>query len=64
MANALSSQPDTIIRLETGERTSLAAKVLEGAGSAIGLDGMPLPVVQGRVTWPFGTATTACSRSF
>jgi len=52
VANAPSTQPDAIIRLETGERTPLAAKVLEGMGTAIGLDGMPLPVVQGNIVPP------------
>ena len=47
VANAPSAQPDAVIRLETGERTPLKAKVLEGTGTAIGRDGMPLPVVQG-----------------
>ncbi len=47
VSNAPSAQPDAIIHLETGDRTPLAAKVLEGYGTAIGRDGMPLPVVQG-----------------
>ena len=51
-ANAPSSQPDAVIRLETTERTPLAAKVLEGTGTAIGLDGMPLLVVQGGIVPP------------
>src|SRR5713101_3710122 len=36
-----------VIHLESGERTPLAARVMEGTGTAIGLDGMPLPVTQG-----------------
>ncbi len=51
-ATASSSQPDAVIRLETTERTPLAAKVLEGTGTAIGLDGMPLPVVKGSTVPP------------
>jgi cation-transporting ATPase I len=42
-----SSQPGAIIRLETGERTPHAAEVLEGAGIAIGRDGLPLSAVEG-----------------
>src|SRR5512135_2962072 len=52
VANAPSSQPDAVIRLEASERTPLAAKVLEGTGTAIGIDGMPLPVVQGSIVPP------------
>ncbi len=51
-ALAPSSQPDAVIRLETGERPPLTAKVIEGAGTAIGRDGMPLPVVQGSMVPP------------
>jgi cation-transporting P-type ATPase I len=46
VANAPSTQPDAIIRLESGDRTPLTAKVIEGTGTAIGRDGMPMPVVQ------------------
>src|SRR5260221_8017840 len=38
------AQPGAVIRLESGERTPHAAKVVEVAGTAIGLDAMPLPV--------------------
>jgi calcium-translocating P-type ATPase len=48
-ANAPSEQPDAIIHLETGERATLASLVLEGTGSAIGLDGMPQPVSKGTI---------------
>lgn len=44
--NAVSIQPGAVIHLETGERTPLPAKVIEGTGIAIGSDGMPLPAVQ------------------
>jgi cation-transporting ATPase I len=54
VALAPSAQPDAVIRLETGERTPLAAKVLEGTGTGIGRDGMPQPVVQNS-TIPAGT---------
>src|SRR5258706_528691 len=47
VANAPPAQPDALIRLETGERTPLAAKVIKGTGTAIGRDGMPAPVVEG-----------------
>ncbi len=50
--HAPSSQPDALIRLETGERTPLAAQVIEGTGTAIGRDGLPMPVVQGGTVPP------------
>ena len=50
--HAPSSQPDAVIRLETGERTPHAAEVLEGTGTAIGRDALPLPVVQGVIVPP------------
>src|SRR2546422_443700 len=46
------AQPGAVIRLESGERTPLAAKVMEGTGTAIGLDGMPLPVTPGSTLPP------------
>jgi cation transport ATPase len=46
------AQPGAVIRLEAGERTPLAAKVLAGTGTAIGLDGMPLPVTPGSTIPP------------
>ncbi|GAC1345795.1 MAG: hypothetical protein NVSMB27_08380 [Ktedonobacteraceae bacterium] len=49
IASAPSAQPDAVIRLETGERTPLPAKVLEGIGTAIGRDGMPQPALQGSI---------------
>ncbi len=52
VANAPSAQPNAVIRLETGERTPLAAKVLEGIGTGIGRDGIPQPVVQGHIIPP------------
>jgi len=45
--NKASSQPDALVRLEAGDRPSLAAKVIEGAGTAIGRDGLPIPVIPG-----------------
>ncbi|MBV9453177.1 MAG: HAD-IC family P-type ATPase [Rubrobacter sp.] len=42
--NAAPARPDARVRLEPGERTPLAAKVLEGAGTAVGRDGLPAPV--------------------
>ncbi len=50
--HAAPAQPDAVIRLESGERTPLAAKLMEGTGTAIGLDGMPLPVTQGNTIPP------------
>lgn len=40
--------PGALIHLETGDRTPLDGSVVEGTGTAIGLDGLPLPVVPGR----------------
>ncbi|MBV9848292.1 MAG: HAD-IC family P-type ATPase, partial [Armatimonadetes bacterium] len=42
-----SAEPGATIRLEAGERTPLGARVVEGAGTAIGRDGLPRPVVPG-----------------
>lgn len=50
--HAAPAQPGAVIRLESGERTPLAAKVIEGTGTAIGLDGMPLPVTPGSTIPP------------
>ncbi len=44
--SAPSAQPDAIIRLGAGERPPLAARVIEGAGTAIGSDGLPMPAIQ------------------
>jgi cation-transporting ATPase I len=53
IAQAPSDQPEATIRLEAGDRTPLAAEVLEGTGTAIGRDGMPMPVIKG-ATIPAG----------
>ncbi len=47
VSHAPSAQSGSVIRLEYGERAPLAAKVLEGTGTAIGRDAMPLPVLKG-----------------
>ena len=47
LGNAVSAQPGAVIRLEAGERTPLAARVLEGTGSANGEDGLPVPIAPG-----------------
>lgn len=47
VARTPSAQPDAVIRLESGERTPLAACVRTGSGTAIGLDAMPVPVRPG-----------------
>jgi calcium-translocating P-type ATPase len=39
--------PGAVIRLEAGERAPLPATVIEGIGSAIGLDGLPVPATPG-----------------
>jgi len=48
-----SAEPGAVIRLETGERTPLAADIIEGTGNAIGRDAMPAPVFPG-ATVPAG----------
>src|SRR5919199_1085116 len=45
--NAIPARPGASVRLEPGERTPLGANVLEGAGTAIGRDGLPAPVFPG-----------------
>jgi calcium-translocating P-type ATPase len=50
--SAASAQPDAIIRLGAGERTPLAARVIEGTGTAIGSDGLPLPAIQDSIIPP------------
>lgn len=47
--NAPPSRPGAVIRLEAGEKTPLAAEVIEGAGTATGRDGLPTPVAPGVV---------------
>jgi cation-transporting ATPase I len=41
------ADPGEVIRLEAGERTPLAAQVIEGTGTAIGRDGLPRRIVPG-----------------
>ena len=41
------AQPGTMVRVETGDRTSLAGRVIEGNGTAMGRDGLPEPVSPG-----------------
>jgi len=52
ISHAPSAQPDTEIHLNAGERTPLAAQVLEGTGTALGRDGMPEPVTPGTMLPP------------
>ena len=49
VSHTASAQPDTVIQLESGERPPLPAQVLEGVGTAIGRDGMPLPITPGSI---------------
>ena len=44
---AAPARPGMVVHLEPGERAPLASKVLEGAGTAIGRDGLPAPVFPG-----------------
>lgn len=54
VSQAPSIQPDAIIHLETGEQTPMPVKVIEGTGTALRHDAMPLPVAPGG-TVPAGT---------
>lgn len=47
--HAPSDRPGAAIRLEAGEHTSRAAKVIEGTGVAIGPDGLPTPAAPGEM---------------
>jgi cation-transporting ATPase I len=40
-------EPGAVVRIEAGERTPRAAEVLEGNGTAIGRNGLPMPVHPG-----------------
>jgi calcium-translocating P-type ATPase len=54
LENVPAAEPGSVMRLEAGERSPRAATVLEGVGSAIGRDGLPLPVTEGS-TIPAGS---------
>lgn len=47
VANAPASEPGAVISLESGERTPRAAEVLEGVGTGVGRDGLPVPLRPG-----------------
>jgi len=47
--NAPPSRPGAVIRLEAGEKTPLAAEVVEGTGTATARDGLPAPAAPGVV---------------
>src|SRR5919112_1259868 len=47
VGTAAPARPGAVVRLEPGERAPLAARVLEGTGTAIGRDGLPAPVFSG-----------------
>ncbi len=47
LGGASAAEPGAEIRLEAGERTPLAARVIEGTGTAIGRDGLPVHVAPG-----------------
>jgi calcium-translocating P-type ATPase len=44
MADAASAEPGAIVRLESGEKIPLDAKVIEGTGTASARNGLPVPV--------------------
>ena len=47
LSDAASAQPGATVRLESGERTPLTATVIEGQGTSVGDDGLPVPVGPG-----------------
>jgi hypothetical protein len=47
LADAAGAEPGAVVRLGPGERPPFAARVIEGTGTAIGSDGLPLPVLPG-----------------
>ena len=47
LTDSASAEPGATIRLESGERTPLAAHVIEGQGTASGQNGLPLSVTPG-----------------
>ena len=53
LGGAASAEPGAVIRLETGERTPLAADIIEGTGNAVGRDAMPIHIAPG-ATAPAG----------
>jgi hypothetical protein len=44
---AAPAQPGAVIRLDAGKPSPLAARILEGTGTAIARDGLPAPVFPG-----------------
>src|SRR5262249_43954969 len=47
LGDAAHAEPGAVVRLEPGERPPVAARLIEGAGTAIGGDGLPFPVTPG-----------------
>src|SRR5436309_8273008 len=48
------AQPGSVVRMEAGERVPLRARVLEGAGTVLGVDGLPDGVAPGDHLAPGG----------
>ena len=48
ISQAAPAEPGATVRLEAGDRAPLRARVLEGCGTAINRDGLPVPVAPGR----------------
>ncbi|MFN2477475.1 MAG: HAD-IC family P-type ATPase [Chthoniobacterales bacterium] len=48
LGDAASAEPGAVIRLEPGERTPLAATVIEGFGTATGRDMVPMSIAPGQ----------------
>jgi calcium-translocating P-type ATPase len=47
LANVASAEPGAVVRLEPGDRSPFAGLVVEGTGTALGSDGLPLPLAPG-----------------
>ena len=47
LGGAASAEPGAVIRLEPGERSPLPAEIVEGTGTAIGDDGLPVQIRPG-----------------
>ena len=47
VGGAADAEPGAIVRLEAGERAPREAKVIEGKGTAIGRNGLPVPLAPG-----------------
>ena len=47
LADQAGAEPGAVVRVEAGDRPPFPARVIEGTGTAIGSDGLPLPLAPG-----------------